>query len=213
MPKITLDIWSDVVCPWCWIGKHRVERALAAAGLEADWRFHAYELGARQQTRQPTLKHLAEKYKVSLEEARTMTERVQTLGTELGIDINPDVQQTAASFDAHRLMVAAQKVGLGKPLMERLHRAYFSEGLDISDHAVLLGLVVEVVLDATEAKRVLDTDAYSQEVETAEQQAAAYQIGGVPYTVVNMQLAISGAQSEETFGQAFAQALADAAKV
>lgn len=212
MPKITLDLWSDVVCPWCWIAEHRIEKALASAGLEADWNFHAYELGARRQSRQPTLQHLAEKYKVSLEEAREMTARVQALGAELGIDINPDVQQTAATFDAHRLVVAAQKQGLGKPLMERLHRAHFSAGLDVSDHAVLSRLAVEAGMDAAEAQRVLSTGAYSQEVEADEQRAAAYEITGVPFTVVNRRVAVGGAQPEETFLKVFAKALEEPAE-
>lgn len=208
MPQtLTLDVWSDVVCPWCWIGKQRVSNALAAAGLKAEWRFHAYELGERRQERQPTLAHLAEKYHVSPDEAREMVGRVQSLGAELGLDINPDRQQTAATFDAHRLMQAAQAAGRGEALMERLHRAHFSEGQDVSDHAVLQALAVEVGLDGAEARRVLASDAYAKEVEADEERAAAYDIGGVPFTVVNSHWAVGGAQSQEAFRQVFAEAL------
>lgn len=205
MPEtLTLDVWSDVVCPWCWIGKQRVHNALAAAGLKAEWRFHAYELGERRQERRPTLGHLAEKYHVSLDEAREMVGRVRSLGAELGLDINPDKQQTAATFDAHRLIQAA---GRGEALMERLHRAHFSEGQDVSDHAVLQTLAVEAGLDGAEARRVLAGDAYAKEVEADEERAVAYAIGGVPFTMVNSRWAVGGAQSEDAFRQVFAEAL------
>lgn len=204
--KLTLDLWSDIVCPWCWIAEHRLDRALKTAGLEADFRFHAYELGPRQQSREPVLQHLAQKYRVSLDEARQMTDRVKALGAELGLDINSDVQKTAATFDAHRLVVAAQGQGLGRSVMERLRRAHFSEGQDVSDHAVLTALAVEAGMEAAEARRVLASGAYSQEVEEDEQRAVAYEISGVPFTVVNMRVAVGGAQSEETFLKVFAKA-------
>jgi predicted DsbA family dithiol-disulfide isomerase len=196
---LTIDLWSDIVCPWCWIGKHRLEKALDKLGVQAEWKFHAYELGPRQQKRQPTLRHLAEKYRVSPEEARQMVQRVQDLGRELGIDINPDKQFTAPTFDGHRLVQAAQKAGLGPALMERLHRAHFSEGLDVGDKSVLRALAVEAGLDAAEAARVLDSDAYAKEVEEDEARAVSYEIGGVPFTVLNMRWAVGGAQPVEGF--------------
>jgi predicted DsbA family dithiol-disulfide isomerase len=205
---LTLDLWSDLVCPWCWIGKHRIERALEAAGLEARWRFHAYELGARQQKRQPTLQHLAEKYGVSLAEGREMMRRVQDLGTELGLDINPDKQQAAPTFDAHRLVQAAQAKGDARALVERLHRAYFSEGLDLGDPATLKTLAAETGMDPGEAGRVLESGAYAAEVDEDERRAVSYEIGGVPFTVVNGRLAVGGAQSVEAFGKVLREALA-----
>ncbi|HTA17047.1 MAG TPA: DsbA family oxidoreductase [bacterium] len=207
-PALTIDLWSDLVCPWCWIGKHRIERALDAAGLEAQWRFHAYELGPREQKRQPTLQHLAEKYGVSLAEGRQMIRRVQDLGTELGLDINPDKQQTAPTYDAHRLVQAAQAKGDARALVERLHRAHFSEGLDLGDRAVLKTLAKETGMDAAEAGRVLEGGAYAAEVEEDERRAVSYEIGGVPFTVVNGRLAVGGAQSVKAFGEVLHKALA-----
>ena len=204
---LTIDLWSDIVCPWCWIGKHRLEKALDQLGVKAEWKFHAYELGPRQQKRQPTLQHLAEKYHVPLEEARQMVKRVQDLGAELGIDINPDKQFTAPTFDGHRLVQAAQKAGLGPALMERLHKAHFSEGQDLGDKAVLRALAVEAGMDETEAQRVLDSDAYAKEVEEDEARAVSYEIGGVPFTVLNMRWAVGGAQPVEGFVDLLNEAL------
>jgi predicted DsbA family dithiol-disulfide isomerase len=204
---LTIDLWSDIVCPWCWIGKHRLEQALEKLGVNAEWKFHAYELGPRQQPRQPTLQHLAEKYQVSLEEARQMVRRVQDLGRELGIDINPDKQFTAPTFDGHRLIQSAQKAGLGPALMERLHKAHFSEGRDVGDKDELQALAVAAGLDGAEAKRVLESDAYAKEVEEDEARAVSYDIGGVPFTVLNMRWAVSGAQPVEGFVDLLNEAL------
>ncbi len=205
---LTLDIWSDVVCPWCWIAKKRLELALAELKLDAEWRFHAFELGPRQQARQPIVDHLAQKYRVSAEEARAMVGRVQGLGAELGIEISPEKQQTTGTFDAHRLVQAAQKAGLGAAMMERLHKAHFSEGLWVADKAVLAGLAQEAGLPRAEAERVLGTDAYAMEVEEDLQRAAAYEIRGVPFTVINLRYAVNGAQAVEAFKSVLQQALA-----
>jgi predicted DsbA family dithiol-disulfide isomerase len=206
-PVLTLDLWSDLVCPWCWIGKHRIERALEATGLEARWRFHAYELGPREQKRQPTLAHLAEKYGVSLAEGRQMMGRVQDLAQELGLDINPDKQQTAPTYDAHRLVQAVQAKGDARALVERLHRAHFSEGLDLGDRSVLKTLAAEAGMDPGEAGRVLESGAYAAEVEEDEQRAVSYEIGGVPYTIVNGRLSVGGAQSAAAFGKVLREAM------
>lgn len=205
---LTLDVWSDVVCPWCWIAKRRVELALQRQGLQAQWRFHAFELGPRSQARLPILQHLSQKYRLSLDETRAMTQRVQDLGTELGLDINPERQSTAATFDAHRLIQAAQIQGNAPALMERLHRAHFSEGLDVSDKAVLARLAAEAGLDPAQAQRVLQSDAYSAEVEADLRRAADYEIRGVPFTVFNGRYAVNGAQSVEAFEGVMKQARA-----
>jgi predicted DsbA family dithiol-disulfide isomerase len=151
---------------------------------------------------------LAEKYGVSLAEGRQMIRRVQDLGRELGLDINPDKQQTAPTYDAHRLVQAAQVKGDARALVERLHRAHFSEGLDLGDRNVLQTLAVESGMDKDEAAGVLEGGAYAAEVEQDEQRASAQEIGGVPFTVVNGRLAVGGAQSVEAFGKVLREALA-----
>jgi predicted DsbA family dithiol-disulfide isomerase len=135
-----------------------------------------------------------------------MVARVQDLGRALGLDINPDKQQTAATYDAHRLVQAAKADGDARALVERLHRAHFSEGLDISDAAVLRALAAECGMDARRAREVLDGDAYAGDVERDERDAALRGIGGVPYTVLGGRLSVSGAQSVAVFSKALRQA-------
>lgn len=138
-----------------------------------------------------------------------MTSRVQDLGRELGLDINTDKQQTAPTYDAHRLVQAAQaQGGDARALVERLHRAHFSEGLDLGDRGVLQSLAAEAGMDPAEAGRALENGAYAKEVEEDEQRATAYEIGGVPFTVLNSHLAVEGAQSVEAFGKALREATA-----
>jgi predicted DsbA family dithiol-disulfide isomerase len=205
---ITLDVWSDVVCPWCWIGEHRLQRALEGLKLEAQWRFHAYELGARVQKRQPVIEHLARKYRVSLEEAKQMSSRVHDLAAELGLAIHTEREATAATFDAHRLIQGWQaKTGDARALMDRLHKAHFDEGLDVSDKAVLRRLAVEAGVESGEAERILSTDAYTLEVEEGEQRARDYEIRGVPFVAINGRWAVGGAQPIELFQKALKQAL------
>jgi predicted DsbA family dithiol-disulfide isomerase len=204
---LSIDIWSDIVCPWCWIGEHRLDRALKKLGIQARWRFHAFELGARVQARRPVLEHLAGKYGVSLDEASEMTKRVQGLGAELGLDISPGKQLTAPTFDAHRLVAARQATADdARALVERLHKAHFSDGLNVGDKAVLAQLAVEAGLDGAEAQRVLDTDAYTQKVEEDLRRAAQQEIRGVPFFVLDMKIALNGAQPVEAFERALKQA-------
>lgn len=204
-----IDLWSDIVCPWCWIGEHRLDRALLNLGLrdKVTLRFHAYELGPRQQKRQPILEHLASKYRVSLDEARAMTARVQDLGRELDLDINPDKQFTAPTFDAHRLVAARQAQGDARALVDALHRAHFSQGRDLSDPAVLTAVAAETGMDSAEATRVLQTGAYAQEVEEDLRRAQDYEIRGVPFFAFDMKLALNGAQPVEVFEKVLKQAL------
>jgi predicted DsbA family dithiol-disulfide isomerase len=206
---VNIDLWSDLVCPWCWIGEHRLDRALLNLGLrdKVTLRFHAYELGPRQQSREPILEHLAHKYHVSLDEARQMTQRVQDLGAELGLDIDPEKQFTAPTFDAHRLVAARQAQGDARALVDALHRAHFSQGRDLGDLSVLAAVAAETGMDRAEAQRVLQTGAYAQEVEEDLRRAQAYEIRGVPFFVFDMKLALNGAQPVDVFEKALKQAL------
>jgi predicted DsbA family dithiol-disulfide isomerase len=139
-----------------------------------------------------------------------MVGKVQGLGAELGIDINPDKQGTAQTFDAHRLVKAAESAGLGAQMVERLHRAHFTEGLDVGDKAVLRVLAGEAGMVPEKAAQVLDSDAYAREVEEDEQRARDYEISGVPFTVVNGRYAVGGAQSEKAFRKVLEEAVKNA---
>ena len=208
---LTIDLWSDIVCPWCWIGKRRLERVLERTELShrVQWRFHAFELGPRQQSPQPILEHLAQKYQVTLAEARAMTARVASLGAELGLTMNMDRCQSAATFDAHRLVQWAQTLGKAPALVEILHQAHFRDGLDVSDHGILRSLASQAGLDAAEAQRVLSTEAYGAEVEADLRKASSLEITGVPYTLVQGKWPVEGAQSLDVFEKALLEAAGD----
>jgi predicted DsbA family dithiol-disulfide isomerase len=205
---LNLDLWSDIVCPWCWIGKRRLELALDHAGLadRAQWRFHAYELGAREQKPQPVIGHLAQKYGVTLEEARAMTARVASLGAEVGLVMNMDRCISAPTYDAHRLVQWAQSQGAAPKLMEALHQAHFTQGLDVSDHGLLAGLAQQCGLNKVHAEDVLKSDAFADGVEADLQRAQDYEISGVPFTVVKDRWVVQGAQSVAVFEQALLKA-------
>jgi predicted DsbA family dithiol-disulfide isomerase len=211
---LTLDLWSDVVCPWCWIGKHRLEAAVKSLGLEGQvqLRFHAYELGGREKSGLGVHEHLVLKYGISRQEAVEMTDRVEKVGAELGLSFDFAKAHSAPTFDAHRLVQAAEAADKGPQMMERLHRAHFAEGKDVSDPATLRALALEVGLAASKVGEVLEGQAFAAEVEEAEERAVAYEIRGVPFTVMNGRLAVPGAQPVETFEKAIQQAQAMTAK-
>lgn len=206
-----IELWSDVVCPWCWIGKARLERALDELGLagETRIRMRAFQLDPSRR-RGPLLDVLAEKFGTSPEETWKRVSHVTELGRELGLEMDYEGAIAAPTGDAHRLIQLAAADGLDPVLIERLHRAHFAEREDISDAAVLRRLATEVGVDADAVARVLATDELADVV--AADQEAAYALGvrGVPFFVLDGRLGVSGAQPTELFVQALTQARAAA---
>jgi predicted DsbA family dithiol-disulfide isomerase len=205
---LTIDLWSDPICPWCWIGKHRLEQALKQAGLEqhARWNFHAFELGPRDAAPAPVTDMLRKKYGGSAQDIRDMFKRVEDLGAELGLKFEFERSIAAPTFTAQRLVKAAAPSGRAGALLEAMHLAHFTKGLDLSDTSVLQALAVEAGLPAAETAAVLGGDAWTLEVEQDEERAAAYDISGVPFFVFQGRLALGGAQPVETFVKALEQA-------
>jgi predicted DsbA family dithiol-disulfide isomerase len=211
---VKVEIWSDIVCPWCYVGKRRFERALERFPhrdeVEVVWR--SFELDPHAPARQPgtSVERLAKKYGMSLAQARASNERLAAAGAELGLVLDFDRTQSGNTFDAHRLLHLAAERGVQDAVKERLLRAYFSEGEPIGDPDALVRLVSEAGLDADEARAVLQGDAYSQEVGADEEQAAAFGITGVPFFVLDRRYGVSGAQAPEVLLGALQQAWADA---
>lgn len=206
-----IELWSDVVCPWCWIGKARLERALDELGLtgETRIRMRAFQLDPSRR-RGPLLDVLTETFGTTPEETRERVARVTALGRELGLEMDYDGAIAAPTGDAHRLVQLAAADGLDPVLMERLHRAHFAEQADLADAAVLRRLAVEVGLDPDAVAHVLASDEFADVV--AADQEAAYGLGvrGVPFFVLDGRLGVSGAQPTELFVQALTQARAAA---
>ena len=190
-----VDVWSDVVCPWCYIGKRRFEAALARFEHrdQVEVVFHSFELDPQAQPAPAGsgVDRLAAKYGMTREQAVEKHAQLARLAQDNGIEMRFDLAQPSNTFDAHRLLHLARLDGVQSALKERLFRAYFSEGQSLSDRPTLARLASDVGLDASE---VLSTDAYSQEVRFDEQQAASLGINGVPFFVLGGRYGVSGAQ-------------------
>ena len=207
---MNVEIWSDIVCPWCYIGKRRFESALSQFEHRDDvqivWR--SFELDPQAQNRYPgTLNDLlAQKYGMSASKASAMNAQVAATAAADGLDYRLEEAKPGNTFDAHRLLHLAAERGLQGAVKERLLKAYFSEGLAVGDAAALLPVVVEAGLDPHEVTAVLASDRYAAEVRADEQRAAAFGIRGVPFVVVDERYGVSGAQAPEAFLDVLQQA-------
>jgi predicted DsbA family dithiol-disulfide isomerase len=213
---LRIDIWSDIACPWCYIGKRHLENALAsfphAEHVEIVWR--AFELDPSAPkiapaTRQPMAERLAAKYRTDVTTAQGQLERVASVGAQDGLELRFDRMQPGNTFDAHRLLAFAHTQGNGKQdaLKERLFRAYMTDGAAIYDRDVLAACAKDVGLDATP---VLAGDAYTDEVRGDERLARELGISGVPFFVFGGRLAVSGAQPTDVLRGALDKAWTDA---
>ena len=191
-----IDVWSDVACPWCYVGKRNLETALAELDIDADVHWRAYELDptAPASSSLGMAEVLSRKYGVDLEQAHEMNARMTQTAAAVGLEYHLDTLKLGNSFDAHRLAKLADERGLGGEMAERLFAAHFTENQLISDRDTLLALAVEVGLDADEAAAVLDSDAYGDEVRGDEEFASEAGFSGVPTSVIDGKLAIPGAQ-------------------
>ncbi len=195
-----VEIWSDVVCPWCYIGKRRFEAALAsfphAEQVELVWRSFELDPGAPPSPAEPGgyAERLAKKYGTTTDRAQEMIDGMTETAATEGLEFRFEKSRAGNTFDAHRLLHLALAHGVQDELKERLDRATFTEGLAVSDHASLSALAIEVGLPEAEVSRVLATDAFSEAVRADEAQAAAYGISGVPFFVVDGRYGVNGAQ-------------------
>ncbi len=202
---MNVEIWSDVACPWCYVGKRRFEAALAAFEhrdeVTVTWR--SFELDPTAPRERPVdgATHLAEKYGTSRDQALAMQQRLTRVGADDGLEFRFDIARGGNTFDAHRLLHLAAAHHVQDALKERLMRAYHSEGEPIGDPATLERLAAEVGLPPREVHDVLAGDRYAAEVRDDERTAASFGISGVPFFVADRSLAASGAQSTEIFGE------------
>ncbi|NIH85787.1 DsbA family protein [Amycolatopsis granulosa] len=197
-----VEIWSDVVCPWCYLGKRRFERALAAFEHrdQVEVVFRPFELdpGAPREP-QPKAPLLAAKYGISEAEFAANEERLTRLAAADGLEYHLDGGLIGNTFDAHRVLHLARERGLQEAVAERLFRAYFTEHRSVFDAESLAGLAAEAGLDGAEVRRVLAEGGYADEVRADIDQARALGANGVPFFVFDRRYAVSGAQPTETF--------------
>jgi predicted DsbA family dithiol-disulfide isomerase len=207
---VIVEIWSDVVCPWCYVGKRNFEVALA--GFEhrdaVTVRFRSFELdpSAPPEREGPYAVHLSRKYGMSEDQARTMIESMTKTGARAGVVLDFDTARPGNTFDAHRLLHLAAEQGLQDALKERLLRANFSEGERVGDRETLTRLAAEVGIPPDEAAAVLDSDAYAAEVRADEELAMDLGISAVPYFVIDRKFGIPGAQAPDVISQALQRA-------
>jgi predicted DsbA family dithiol-disulfide isomerase len=213
MQPLTVEIWSDVVCPWCYIGEHRFEAALASFAhrdaVTIIRRSFQLDPSTPRTSQQRVLDMLISKYGVSPAEAARMEQRVVSLAAAEGLPMRSD-RLVANTFDAHRLLHLAAAHSRQDELMALLFAGHFANQQAIGDHATLLQIAVEAGLDATEAQRVLGSDAYADAVRADLQRAAMFGIRGVPFFVIDEQFGVSGGQEPAVFLDALNQAWAAA---
>ena len=209
-----VEIWSDVVCPWCYIGKRRFERALAAFAGAADvtvtWRSYQLNPGQPRGDRQHHDEHLARKTGRTLDEVRAMNERLVELAAAEGLDYHFDTYRVVNTFDAHRILHLARSLGLGTEAHERLLHAQLVEGEVLEDHETLVRLAGSIGVPADAARAVLISDAYAVDVSAEIREAALLGCTGVPFFVFDRRYGVSGAQPSELFVEVLHRAASSA---
>jgi predicted DsbA family dithiol-disulfide isomerase len=204
-----VDVWSDIVCPWCYIGKRRFERAVAALeGARVEVVHRAYQLNPGMPKDQTSSRraYLIAKYGWSESQADSMDTRMQQVAAAEGLDYHLAGTSTGNTFDAHRVVHFARDGGREDAALERLYRAYFTEQRSIFDHDSLAALAAEAGLDDGETRRMLDSDAYADAVAADLRDAAALRVSGVPFFVIDNRFGVSGAQSPDVFIEALRRA-------
>jgi predicted DsbA family dithiol-disulfide isomerase len=211
--KLEIDVWSDIVCPWCAIGKHRLESALSRFehrdDVEVVW--HAFELDPDAPALQEgdNAARLGEKYGRTRAQALAMMKQVEDTAAKEGLVLHLTTARTGNTFDAHRLLRLAVDRALQRAVYERFFRGYMTEDEAIGDREVLARLASEAGLDGAEVREVLAGDRYASEVREDERAARMLGINGVPFFVFGGKYAVSGAQRVEVMLRALEQAWAD----
>ena len=206
-----IDVWSDVVCPWCFIGKRRLEKALQEFGHSAEIivRHRAFQLQPDAAETMPTSKLLAQKYRVSPNQVKEMQANVCAVADGEGLCYNLDDTLSGNTFDAHRLLLWAASIGKDKELLEAMYSGYFEKSLPIFSHQDLLSIAESVGIAAVDAMNVLDSDLFAAEVIKDRDVASSLGATGVPFFVIDMKYGISGAQPTTTFLETLNTAWAD----
>lgn len=207
--KMEINIWSDVRCPFCYIGKHRFEKALGKFGhrdkVKIHWRSFELDPGLKTDPEINAQDHLAQHYGVSQEKADQMASHARQSAKDVGLSFNFENLIIANSFNAHQVIHYAQSVGLGIEAKEALFRAYFVDCLNIDDTEELVALGIKIGLDGIRIKEVIESDEFSDAVRSDQKEARSIGVKGVPFFVFDNKYAVSDAQSPEMFLQTLQQ--------
>lgn len=207
-----IDIWSDVVCPWCYIGKRRLEKALSLFEHrdQVTIRHRAFQLQPDITSTVPTAAHLAEKYRLSEDKVKEMQANVCAIADGEGLCYNLDDTLSGNTFDAHRLLLWAETIGKQDALLEAMYSAYFEKSQPLFSHEDLIKVSRSIGLDSGEVTEILQSSSYSDEVLADRDLASQLGATGVPFFVVDMKYGISGAQPLEAFTQTLENAWQEA---
>jgi predicted DsbA family dithiol-disulfide isomerase len=209
--KVTIEIWSDVVCPFCLLGKKKIERAIdkldASAKVNVIWRSFQLDPVFPLNEAIPTMQNLAERKGYPVDQVKDMCANLTQQGKAYGIEFNFEKALTFNTFDTHRLIQWASSYGLSNDLKEAFMLAHFSAGVDLSKKGNVLEIIALIGLDKVEAKQVLDSDAYSANVKKDIQRADSLGISGVPFFLINGNQGISGAQQDHVFENVLSAAI------
>jgi predicted DsbA family dithiol-disulfide isomerase len=211
---LKVEIWSDVACPWCHIGKRRFEAALARFEsrdtVEVVWKAFELDPGARPADGPGGYaERLARKYGTTAAGAQSMLDTMTARAAEEGLEFHFERAQHPNTFDAHRLIHRGAQRGVQDAVQERLLLAYFTEGEQVSDSETLVRLGAEAGLDADEVRSVLESGAYGDDVRADEAEAAALGISAVPFFVVDRKYGVSGAQPADVLLEVLQRAEAE----
>lgn len=210
---MTVEIWSDVMCPFCYIGKRHFEKALeqfeGRADVSITWKSFQLNPNAVTDPNRTVNQYLAEAKGISVEQAKAMNDRVTAMAAEAGLQYDFDNAIVANSFDAHRVSHLAKKLGKQDAMEERLFRAYFTEGLNTADHETLVRLATEVGIDDQTVRTMLAGTDFADDVERDIYEAQQVGARGVPFFVFNNRYALSGAQPPQLFLQVLQKVAAD----
>ncbi len=201
-----IEIWSDIACPWCYIGRRRLEHALDdfehRDQVEVIWRSFQLDPSATNEYDGTVTEMLVEKKRISRQRAEAMNAHVTQLAADEGLEYHLEKARVGNSFDAHRLIHLAAHHGLQGEMKERIQKAYFTQGKSFSDHDTLVELATDVGLNADEVRAMLNSNQYSDAVHADVRKGQMLGINGVPFFVFENKYGVSGAQPSETFAAA-----------
>ena len=207
--EVSVDVISDVICPWCYIGKRRLEKAITALGdtINVQIRWHPFQLNPQMPKEGISRKEYRTRKFGSWERSTELDTKVVSVGADEGIHYAFDkIDRTPNTVDAHRLIWLADQHGCQDAVVEALFRAYFTEGRDIGNRQTLFEVCAETGLDRQAVEFMLDSDEGLDAIANAREMSQRYGVDGVPFFIINQKIALSGAQNSEVFVEAFQNA-------
>ena len=206
-----IDVWSDVVCPWCFIGRRRLQKAIARIGAEVTVKHRAFQLQPDLQETVPTKELLVSKYRISEVEVQSMQSNVCSIADGEGLCYDLSETQSGNTRDAHRLLLWAESSGKQDELLELMYSSYFEKKRSLFSHQDLLSLTDACGIKHEEARAILNSDSFQTEYEADIALARQLGITGVPFYAIDMRYGISGAQPDEVFFETLKEAMSQTA--